>query len=94
MLSATRSQKRRKLTRGGVASEPSRLPLAVKFPQLPSDPLPGPVRGLSPARIHGTYSGVVCKQRVSRKRVAAGRGPGWQVQAWGISADLKLVCTE
>ncbi|CAN0295608.1 unnamed protein product [Rangifer tarandus platyrhynchus] len=37
----------------------SRLPRAVKFPQLPSDPLLGPVRGLSPARIHSTYSGVV-----------------------------------
>uniref|UniRef100_A0A8C2N6H4 Microsomal glutathione S-transferase 1 n=1 Tax=Capra hircus TaxID=9925 RepID=A0A8C2N6H4_CAPHI len=55
VLSATRSQKRRKLTRGGVASV-SRQPRALKVPQLPRDPLLGPARDLSPARIHTTCS--------------------------------------
>ena len=72
----------------------SRQPRALKVPLLPRDPLLGPARDLSPARIHTTCSREVCKQRVRRERVAAGRGPGWQVQTWGVSADLKLVCTE
>lgn len=78
------SQKRRKLTRGGVASV-SCLPRALKVPQLPRDPLLGPARELSPARIHTTCSRVVCKQRVRRERVAAGRG-------WGGRCRLGAFC--